>query len=59
MKPLKERFPSSSISIQYPAKLIIDGRILMDMFSKWSDPCAHKIGREGVFKKYKLKRFVK
>ena len=37
MKPLKERFPSSSISIQYPAKLIIDGRIHMDMFPKWGE----------------------
>ena len=35
MEPLKERFPSSSISIQYPAKLTIDGRT--DMFPKWDE----------------------
>ena len=37
MKALKANYPSSKISIQYPAKLVIDGRIHMDMFPEWRE----------------------
>ena len=34
-KSLKAKQPNSSISIQYPAKLIVDGRVVKDMFPDW------------------------
>ena len=37
MKSLKSKYPSSKISIQNPAKLVIDGRIHKDMFPQWRE----------------------
>ena len=37
MKTLKSKFPRAKISIQYPAKLIIDGRVHQDMFPRWRE----------------------
>ena len=34
-KSLKAQQPNFSISIQYPAKLIVDGRVVKDMFPNW------------------------
>lgn len=34
-KNLKSKYPSSNISIQYPAKLVKDGLIVKDMFPDW------------------------
>ena len=35
-KELKAKFPNANISIQYPAKLICDKRVVSDMFPHWS-----------------------
>lgn len=40
-KKLKAAQPNSNISIQYPAKLIQDGRLIKDMFPNWQD-CIRK-----------------
>ena len=37
MKTLKSKFPRAKISMQYPAKLIIDGRVHQDMFPRWRE----------------------
>ena len=37
MKALKQSQPEAKISIQYPAKLVIDGRVHMDMFPQWRE----------------------
>lgn len=37
MKTLKSKFPRAKVSIQYPAKLIIDGRVHQDMFPRWRE----------------------
>lgn len=34
-KELKAKYPNSQISVQYPAKLIQDGRLVKDMFPDW------------------------
>ena len=34
-KELKTQNPRANIAIQYPAKLVIDGRVIRDMFPKW------------------------
>lgn len=34
-RTLKQAYPDSHISIQYPAKLIRDGRVVKDMFPDW------------------------
>ena len=37
MNDLKKQFPNAKISIQYPAKLIVDGRVHKDMFPRWRE----------------------
>ena len=37
MKSLKANYPSSKISIQYPAKLVIAGRIHTDIYLEWRE----------------------
>lgn len=34
-KELKAKYPNSQVSVQYPAKLIQDGRLVKDMFPDW------------------------
>ena len=34
-KELKAKYPNSHISVQYPAKLIQDGRLVKDVFPDW------------------------
>ena len=37
MNDLKKQFPNAKVSIQYPAKLIVDGRVHKDMFPRWRE----------------------
>ncbi|MCG8034998.1 MAG: hypothetical protein JAZ03_22875, partial [Candidatus Thiodiazotropha taylori] len=37
LKQLRQKFPSSQATLAYPAKIILDGRVVEDMFPEWDD----------------------